>query len=492
MTENKLINLVKTFSKEEMKNFGKFISSPYFSSSRDLKPLYNLLKKHYPDFKPAALTEEKIFNKLYPGKEYVSKKSSHILQVLYSEMFKQAEKFMVHESLNVKNFNYMFNISLSDIYLNKQLYDLSLKNLVKITEEYKRIDRANYVRNLLETYMHISDVFIFKVQPEKNYEYTSNSILYMYAYIIELIAYFHNKNRVNLRNYNIRFKGTEFIFKFINEFDIEQFNKDCNEDEYGTKALTTVKYYYLKSFVDEKNHEYIPLAIQLYLENFNKFTYSIQYDLFSLIFNRCIGKASTNPVYFHLGNKLVDFVWGKGVVSTSQKKFIFIVTFTSILNFKMATVEAKNIQEFAEKYTDKVEPEYKKIAKSYSSAVILFKKKSFSQCLKEISIEEKVPFFIKNGYHILKICSLYELEYNESLVSAIDAFEHFTRKNKSVSALYKSSNLNFIQTIKKLVRLKIGNNGNHLKLTEEITELSGNSTYKWWFEEKIKEILKDK
>lgn len=492
MTENKLISLVKTFSKEDVKNFGKFISSPYFSSSRDLKPLFSLLKKYYPDFKPAALTEEKIFKRLYPRKVYVQKKFSRILQVLFSEMYKQAEKFMVYESLKGKSFNYMFNISLSEIYMNKQLYDLSLKNLVKITGEYKRSDRANYVRNLLETYMHISDVFIFKVQPEKNYDCTSNAILYMYAYIIELMAYFYNKNRVNLRNYNIRFNGSEFIFKFVSEFNIEQFNKDCNEDEYGTKTLTTIKYYYLKSFVDEKSDEHIPLAAQLLIENFDKFTYSIQYDLFSLIFNRCIGKASSNPVYFHLGNKLVDFVWGKGVVSTSQNKFIFIVTFTSILNFKLATVEAKKIQEFADKYTDKVEPEYKKISKSYSSAVILFKKKSFSQCLKEISIEEKVPFFIKNGYHILKICSLYELEYNESLVSAIDSFEHFTRKNKSVSALYKSSNLDFIQTIKKLIRLKIDNNGNHLKLTEEITELSGSSYYKWWFDEKIKEILKYK
>lgn len=83
MQKSKLITLLKTFSKEEMKNFDKFISSPYFSRGRNLKPLYNVLKKYHPSFDSPHFTEEKIFNKLYPKKKFDGKKSLHTLETLF-------------------------------------------------------------------------------------------------------------------------------------------------------------------------------------------------------------------------------------------------------------------------------------------------------------------------------------------------------------------------------------------------------------------------
>jgi len=45
----KLIQLLSSFTKEEFKEFEKFILSPYFNSSRNLHPLYLALKKYYPN-----------------------------------------------------------------------------------------------------------------------------------------------------------------------------------------------------------------------------------------------------------------------------------------------------------------------------------------------------------------------------------------------------------------------------------------------------------
>jgi hypothetical protein len=94
MYKSKLITYLKSFSKKEMKEFGKFISSPFFSRERNLKPLYDVLKKHYPEFISPQFTEEKIFLKLYPGKIFEKNKSLHVLQVMVSEMTLIAEKFM--------------------------------------------------------------------------------------------------------------------------------------------------------------------------------------------------------------------------------------------------------------------------------------------------------------------------------------------------------------------------------------------------------------
>jgi len=36
MTDTKAVQIIKTFSKEELKNFGKFSESPYYNSSKDI------------------------------------------------------------------------------------------------------------------------------------------------------------------------------------------------------------------------------------------------------------------------------------------------------------------------------------------------------------------------------------------------------------------------------------------------------------------------
>ncbi len=65
--DTKLIVFLKTFSKEEINDFEKFISSPYFKKVRDTLPLLKALKKYHPEFDEKKFSEEIVFNKMYPG-----------------------------------------------------------------------------------------------------------------------------------------------------------------------------------------------------------------------------------------------------------------------------------------------------------------------------------------------------------------------------------------------------------------------------------------
>ena len=79
MEDSKLIQLVKTFSKTEFNDFGKFVKSPFFNESQKLILLYELLKENYPVFNSGLFNNRKIFELLYPEeKKYVSKSTESL------------------------------------------------------------------------------------------------------------------------------------------------------------------------------------------------------------------------------------------------------------------------------------------------------------------------------------------------------------------------------------------------------------------------------
>ena len=60
MKSNKVFGLLRTFSKEEFLEFGKFIASPFFAKGRNVVPLYRYLRKYYPESDSPKMTNEEI------------------------------------------------------------------------------------------------------------------------------------------------------------------------------------------------------------------------------------------------------------------------------------------------------------------------------------------------------------------------------------------------------------------------------------------------
>ena len=64
MTNSKLIQLIRTFSKDEFKTFGKFVRSPFFYKDKAVIKLYDSLKSFYPEFDNDGLTKQQIAKKI--------------------------------------------------------------------------------------------------------------------------------------------------------------------------------------------------------------------------------------------------------------------------------------------------------------------------------------------------------------------------------------------------------------------------------------------
>jgi hypothetical protein len=241
MQKTKLIALLKTFTKQEMKDFEKFISSPYFSPGRNLKPLFNVLKKYYPEFNSPNLTHEKIYRKLYPGKKYEKKKSEHVLQVLVSEMMSLAEKFVVYDGFESGKFGFHYYSLLADEYLDKNLLDLALKTVFRNSKFIDNdIKTTYYYFRRLDISSSISNILLLQMKPQERIKYYSKDMLYIYSEIFSRFTAFHNAHNLDKISYNLIRKGEELIVHFIKTFDPELFEKECDEDDYETKNITLI------------------------------------------------------------------------------------------------------------------------------------------------------------------------------------------------------------------------------------------------------------
>jgi len=65
MNDTRLLKLIRTFSKEELKSFEKFLQSPFLKPARDTSKLYQYIIKFYPDYEASKLEKEKVFKKLF-------------------------------------------------------------------------------------------------------------------------------------------------------------------------------------------------------------------------------------------------------------------------------------------------------------------------------------------------------------------------------------------------------------------------------------------
>ena len=92
LSNSNLFKIIKTFSKEEILEFEKYVSSPIYNSQGTLIRLYRELKKFYPEFSNKELSKEKLFEKINPGKEY----NDVIFRKYMSNLLKLAEGYLVY------------------------------------------------------------------------------------------------------------------------------------------------------------------------------------------------------------------------------------------------------------------------------------------------------------------------------------------------------------------------------------------------------------
>jgi hypothetical protein len=139
MEKSKLIDVIKTFSKEEIKSFNDFVRSPFFNKEKVLIRLADYLLQYYPVYSSPEIEKERVFSRLYPGKRY----NAGLMRNVISDLLRLAEGF-----LSMKNFqsdNIKKELHVLEEFYNRKLWKHFQKQKEKTDNELEK----NGIKNRL-------------------------------------------------------------------------------------------------------------------------------------------------------------------------------------------------------------------------------------------------------------------------------------------------------------------------------------------------------
>jgi len=486
MKDSKLINTLKTFSKEEMKMFGKFVASPFHNNGIKFTPLFKLLQKCYPDFEPHKLTHEILYKKLYPGK----KLNKQVMWNLTSAMEKMTKEFLKQVALGKNKFKSM-ELMLSEFGSRKLLYNYSqtLAEMERLLEtrfiDFDYFDNKGHLENLKQEYYHMVD----KVQAMSDSKLKASE----YQVLLFLRMTVGGLNDMNLlsKYHNSKF-DVNIPLELAKYIELKSVVEYANNKNYEYAFLIEIYYHSLAMILKPEEPGHLEKVRKLYMLHFNKFTMSEKRNIMHWIVNYCF----TNMDYDEIKYRRIIFESNKfrlreGLAFYPEDQLPKAI-YVQILNAALALNESEWAVEFIKNYTSKLQPDIRESMKCMAYAFLYFHTKEYRKVLKYLNKVEFIDIQDKFFARTLTARSYYELNELETLLNYTESSKRFLVNNPSVSEISRIYIHNFFKYIKKIVFLRENKNNDKIHdLRKEIERNKEVSNSKWLLD-KLSELENEK
>lgn len=203
-TSSNLIRLLKSFTKEEIKELEKFIISPFHNNRNVVTRFFLEIKKYYPAFEHKDFSKEKVFTNLYPKEKY----RDDVIRRLSSNLFRLGEDYIVYSAAKKNKTDY--NKNLLEFYSSKSSKNLFYKQQKKTEDflKHQKLRDAKYYLNVnfLEEYKRIffskNDTLAKKIdlQPQIDsvWKYSIITLFRLYRLAYDYNTYTNKKYNLKL------------------------------------------------------------------------------------------------------------------------------------------------------------------------------------------------------------------------------------------------------------------------------------------------------
>ncbi len=486
MQNSKLIKVLKTFSKQEWKNFEKFVTSPYYNKGRNYKPLLRELKKFYPEFDSLKLTSELLYLKLYPGKRH----NRNVIKTLFTGLYRIAEEFLIQENLKQ-------NSESKQPILIRELSDRGLKSEVeniinKINKHYISKEKSwDDYRKKHILFEEIYDHYFLNDERIKlgdlREKYNMFALKHM---LLELII--TEKERGAQKSFikdNFRKSTLGKAIAYINYGKIiKELEKNNPEDTF----ILSIYYYFLISVKYPNNDSYYFKAKSLAEEHYEKMDNDMRKRCYINLENICAEKLYSESYEWNteifalyekiLNDKLYFPLSGRGAFFGNR-------LFRNIVSVSLSLKKNEWTEKFIAEYIDDTNPKFRENLLNNSLAKIEFNKRNYDKALMHAGKIEQKQIIYKIDSRNITAKIYYETNSYEHLYSLLDSYKHLLNNTNINNKILINRHLNFIKYLTKIVKIKLGDSGisnlHELKSTLNKTKHLNN---KIWLLEKIAEL----
>lgn len=416
MIHSKAIDVLKTFTKEELKQFSDFVRSPFFNKNKNLIKLFDVLEKYHPEF---DAENEKVYSNVYTENLY----HHDNLKKLMSEMLRLLDNFLCLTGMKKEKFT-SERFILQEL-LTRNLDDYFLLHLKNYEKEYSGKRNLQFLEKSSLEDLRI-DYCISRNKGIDTTELSNKKFIYDTCYFLfQIFEYLNSvtshKNTYNNENINSK------LFEFIGGINFDPFLNEYNPES------DELKFPYLlcnliKMILEPEDERYFFQAMKIFMSYLDSDFSENSYDLmayFAAFSSYCARRRRKKELKYIS----VEFELNKYRFLTINKfdynaASVSWVDFANAVNTGLYMNEIQWVEEFIVKSKKHIYCNDYEYLYDYGKGSVEFHNRNFEKALEHFS---KIHF----KEHLLNITirqqilmCYYELDLFEVSISGIDSFNH--------------------------------------------------------------------
>jgi hypothetical protein len=472
MEKSQLTEILRSFTKAEFREFGKFVRSPYHNNRAEVVRFYDSVRKYYPFFKSKSFNAERVFSEVYPQKKY----SNVIMRKLISLVTAQAMDFYAITTFKANKLDY--NVKLVSTLYERNLpviFEKKSKNMERLLHNSKHT--VEYYEAKFQFTSWLTAHLINKNESATVPKYQNELDDFIeYFLIVVLMKYHRLRTFSNMYNVKYDFKLYDKVIEFL--------------DKHDYKDSTLVSLYHNLVMLSDTEEEKYFLELLKFWEKFeDKLTDMLQHIIYVTLYNHCINRKQKGEVKYQKLQFDITKKYFKKNIFPKDVGYIQPNLFAAAVQNAAKLKEFDWISGFINNYKERLDPETAEETTNYSFAIVEFEKGGYEISLKYLSTIQPERLNRKISVKNLLIRIYYELGYTEEVIQAIDSYRHFLHREKNITPKYLEMNTHFLNFVSELNKLRINKDADDVRLLRKKVEKTPYFNLKEWILDKAGELM---
>jgi len=457
--------LLLKLEKTELRQFKKFVRSPFVTHREDLGQLFNYLANCLYIGKVLPSKEE-LYNNLFPTETFNDQK----LRSLLSDLHKVLEQYLKWTTLQQDPIS--THLALAATYRQRNLS----KHFQRTISKVKTMQDKQVVRNP-DFYQNVLRLQVETAEFQTTNQRTGKLNLQEIGDTLDTLYLAQRLRHACTQLSHRAVFQTDYKFGLLQEW------VDSLEDSHHLKVPAIALYYYCYRFLTEAySQSYFRKFRAELSQHSNHFQKEELKGLYRAAINFCIRKLNEGSMeYSREGWELFQEGLDAGIFV--ENNLLSRFTFDNVVGFGLRLNEYKKLEEFITQYESKLESEYRESTVHFNLARLEYNRKNYDKALGHLQTSDAKDLVQQLISKTLLLKIYFETEEFNLLDSHMNSFRQFIRR-REVSDYHRSNFRNVISFTRKLIALAPYDKAERRRLGEAIREEQV-LTEKEWLLEKL-------
>ncbi|MCX6156700.1 MAG: hypothetical protein NTY74_01830 [Ignavibacteriae bacterium] len=488
--KSKLIKLLSSLSKQELKEFERFLTSIYFNEGKNYKHLVRELKKFHPEFNHPKLTNEYIHLKAF-GK---SKLNQKVFLNRLSKLSIVLEEYLIHKMISSNKIRR--KTILAETLFERGCFDY-LKTVSTSLE--KDISELPYDKSVvpLKELGNIKTEYYYLMSDYHNAGKSSENLT-LINFLEGLISFMAGKREMyNYENFYNHKPEYNVLKEVLNDEFIDNVISKISEYEFPYKDILILLYNNYKIGTNSADDDVFFKTRDYLYNNHKNISGELSSTLFACLNDYCNNKIEGgNSAFMKYKFEICKFFVSSEMFSSqyiasgTKIKYIHHVLFMNTFNTSIEARELEWAESFVVLYSKLLHPDERQGIYDFCYARIYANKGDFKKALVLINKIKTIPEMYKISLKITHLKFLYKLNNFVDALKVVDSLKNFLKKHSDETDFNVKTCNAFLKYYVPIFELKLKPDKKMIKsLHKEVIDNKDSNNYGLgWLMDRLEEL----